>query len=87
MRIARRQIQPLRAGRRYDVAASPHRNILPKRIGSATKLRKGAMLFSIDGPVTRLSARLLGRGRGNLSSSQKRSSGHWSTWSSSEHCT
>ncbi len=37
-------------------AASPARNIRPNRIGSATKLRSGAMLFSIDGPVTRLSA-------------------------------
>ena len=34
-------------------AASPARNRRPKRIGSATKLRSGAMLFSIDGPVTR----------------------------------
>ena len=33
-------------------AASPARNSRPKRIGSATKLRSGAMLFSIDGPVT-----------------------------------
>ena len=31
-------------------AASPARNSRPKRIGSATKLRSGAMLFSIDGP-------------------------------------
>ena len=32
--------------------ASPARNIRPKRSGSATKLRSGAMLFSSDGPVT-----------------------------------
>jgi len=32
-------------------AASPARNRRPYRIGSATKLRSGAMLFSIDGPV------------------------------------
>ena len=37
-------------------AASPARNRRPKRIGSATKLRSGAMLFSIDGPVTIASA-------------------------------
>ena len=37
-------------------AASPARNRRPKRIGSATKLRSGATLFSIDGPVTTLSA-------------------------------
>ena len=33
-------------------AASPARNSRPKRIGSATKLRSGAMLFSSDAPVT-----------------------------------
>src|SRR5208282_5031963 len=31
--------------------ASPARNSRPNRIGSATKLRSGAMLFSIEGPV------------------------------------
>ena len=33
-------------------AASPARNRFPNRIGSATKLRSGAIDFSIDGPVT-----------------------------------
>jgi hypothetical protein len=32
-------------------AASPARNSRPDRIGSATKLRNGAMLLSIDGPA------------------------------------
>ncbi len=32
--------------------ASPARNNLPKRSGSTTKLRSGAMLFSMEGPVT-----------------------------------
>ena len=32
-----------------DREASPARSRRPKRIGSATKLRSGAMLFSIDG--------------------------------------
>ena len=36
-------------------AASPAKNIRPKRMGSVTKLRKGAMLFSMLGPVTRCS--------------------------------
>ena len=36
--------------------ASPARNSRPKRSGSTTKLRSGAMLFSMDGPVTRRSA-------------------------------
>jgi hypothetical protein len=51
-------------------AASPARNRRPKRIGSATKLRSGAMLFSIDGPVTSRSAASGSAGARN--SSQKR---------------
>ena len=34
-------------------AASPTRNSRPNCIGSVTRLRSGAMLFSSDGPVTR----------------------------------
>jgi hypothetical protein len=47
------------------------RNSRPKRIGSATKLRNGAMLFSIDGPI-RHARRDLGP-TAALNSSQKRS--------------
>ena len=65
-------------------AASPARNSRPKRIGSATKLRSGAMLFSIDGPVTsaarprRVEARGAARPRTRRRSSARpcRSSGH-----------
>ncbi len=66
-------------------AASPARNNRPKRIGSATKLRSGAMLFSIEGPVTRCAA-VPGSSR-DRSSFQNRVSGHSSTFSLSEHCT
>jgi hypothetical protein len=65
--------------------ASPAKNIRPKRIGSATKLRKGAMLFSIERPVTSSSAAFWSIRRFN--SSQKRSSGHCVISSSSGHCT
>ena len=44
-------------------AASPARNRLPQRIGSATKERSGAMLFSIDGPVIISAATSSGRRR------------------------
>ena len=66
-------------------AASPASSSRPKRIGSATKLRSGAMLFSIDGPVCTASA--TGGGRRRRSSSQKASSLQRSTLSPSEHCT
>ena len=47
-----REVQPFRPRRRDDVAASPARKSRPYRIGSATKLRNGAIDLSIDGPVT-----------------------------------
>ena len=55
-------------------AASPARKSRPYRIGSATKLRNGAIDFSIDGPVTILSA--ISGGNRRFSSPQNRSSGH-----------
>jgi len=54
-----------------------------KRIGSATKLRNGAMDFSIDGPVTILSAMSLEHRA--LNSCQKRSSGQSSSLASRSH--
>ena len=66
-------------------AASPARNSQPKRMGSATKLRSGEMLFSIDGPVT--SAAAASGYRRHRSSPQNASSLQFSTLSSSEHCT
>ena len=50
-------------------AASPHRNSRPHCIGSVTKDLKGAIDFSIEGPVTSASATSAGRRR--RSSSQK----------------
>jgi hypothetical protein len=55
MHVAGGEVEPLAPVGGTMWAASPARNIRPNRIGSATKLRSGAMLFSIDGPVTRLS--------------------------------
>ena len=66
-------------------AASPARNRFPNRIGSATKLRSGAIDFSIDGPVTSWSA--MNAGMRAVNSDQNRSSGQSSTVSSSGHCT
>ena len=57
----------------------------PNRKGSATKLRSGAMDFSIDGPVLRASA-VAGLSRAR-SSSQKRVSDQFSTFSSVGTCT
>ncbi len=66
-------------------AASPARNSRPKRIGSVTKLRSGAMLFSIDGPVTTCLA--VSAGSRLFSSAQKASSDQPWMSSASEHCT
>ena len=66
-------------------AASPTKNSLPQRIGSATKLRSGAIDFSIDGPVV-IRAAIAGPMR-VVSSLQKRSSLQSSTVSVNGHCT
>jgi hypothetical protein len=54
-------------------------------MGSATKLRKGAMDFSIEGPVTMLAA--MSGGHRALNSCQKRSSGQSSSFASRSHWT
>ena len=64
-------------------AASPARNSRPCCIGVDTKLRSGAMLFSIDGPVV-----MSGAGSEpsrSSSSSQIRASGQSSIFSSRLH--
>ena len=64
---------------------SPARNNRPCDSGEATKLRNGAIDFSIDGPVTNRSDASAGSRR--RSSSQNRSSDQSSMLSSSGHCT
>ena len=64
--------------------ASPARNSRPKRSGSHTKLRSGAMLFSSDGPVTSASRPLSSRRR--RSSRQNASSDQSSIRSLSGTC-
>jgi hypothetical protein len=54
-------------------------------MGDATKLRRGAMPFSIDGPVAKRAATLSGRRA--ASSNQNRSSGQSSTRSLRAHWT
>ncbi len=64
--------------------ASPARNMRPKRIGSVMKLRSGAMLFSIDGPVTSFSRP--SSSRRSFNSCQNAVSVHSSTLSVSGTC-
>ena len=60
-------------------AASPAKNKLPYRMGSATKDRKGAMDFSMVGPVINFADTSAGKRRFN--SSQNASSDQSSTLS------
>lgn len=56
MNVAGRKVQSLGAGRGTIWAASPTRKSRPKRIGSVTKERSGAIDFSKDGAVAKASA-------------------------------
>jgi len=68
------RLSPLRRWAARCARRRPPGTIRPNRSGSITKLRKGAMLFSMDGP--RDTAAATSTGKRSRNSSQKRLSGH-----------